>query len=106
MASAFFVWAMNGKALRDQIERALSGGNGLANNLPQSAMLAFFVAVPPIDEQLMVASAVERAAGKCDALIAQADSAVGLLQERRTALISAAVTGKIDVRRAAAEASV
>jgi type I restriction enzyme, S subunit len=28
MTSPFFVWAMNGRALRDQIERALSGGNG------------------------------------------------------------------------------
>jgi type I restriction enzyme S subunit len=35
---------------------------------------------------------------KFDALIAEADRAIGLLQERRTALISAAVTGKIDVR--------
>ncbi|MDY0056737.1 MAG: hypothetical protein RBS46_10620 [Methyloversatilis sp.] len=98
MVNAFFVWAMNGKALRDQIERALSGGNGLANNLPQSAMLAFLVAVPPIDEQQLIASAVEHSVRKCDALIAQAACAVDLLLERRSALISAAVTGKIDVR--------
>lgn len=98
MASTFFVWAMNGKALRDQIERALSGGNGLANNLPQSAMLGFLVAVPPIAEQLAIASAVEDSVRRCDELVAQADCAVDLLLERRAALISAAVTGKIDVR--------
>jgi type I restriction enzyme S subunit len=34
-----------------------------------------------------------------DSLIAEADRAISLLQERRTALISAAVTGKIDVRK-------
>jgi type I restriction enzyme S subunit len=98
MASNFFVWAMNGKTLRDQIERALSGGNGLANNLPQSSMLAFLVAVPPIGEQGVIASTVDHAVSKCDALIAEADGAVALLLERRSALISAAVTGKIDVR--------
>ena len=31
-------------------------------------------------------------------MIDNADSAISLMQERRTALISAAVTGKIDVR--------
>jgi len=35
---------------------------------------------------------------KFDSLIARAESAIALMQERRTALISAAVTGKIDVR--------
>ena len=35
---------------------------------------------------------------KFDELTAEAERAIDLLQERRTALISAAVTGKIDVR--------
>jgi type I restriction enzyme S subunit len=38
------------------------------------------------------------ATNKIDALTAEAQRAIDLLQERRTALISAAVTGKIDVR--------
>ncbi|MEY2876263.1 MAG: hypothetical protein RLZZ373_3634, partial [Pseudomonadota bacterium] len=38
---------------------------------------------------------------RIDALIAEADNARKLIQERRSALISAAVTGKIDVRQAA-----
>jgi type I restriction enzyme S subunit len=37
-----------------------------------------------------------------DALAAEAQKAIDLLQERRTALITAAVTGQIDVRRLAA----
>ncbi len=41
---------------------------------------------------------VLRQRGQLDALIAEAERAIALLQERRTALISAAVTGKIDVR--------
>jgi type I restriction enzyme S subunit len=38
---------------------------------------------------------------KLDTLTAEAQRAIDLLQERRTALISAAVTGQIDVRKAA-----
>jgi hypothetical protein len=41
--------------------------------------------------------------GKIDQLKAKAERAIGLLKERRSALISAAVTGKIDVRDVAAD---
>lgn len=54
--------------------------------------------VPPIDEQTQIMQAVQRNNAKLDALAAEAHRAIDLLQERRTALISAAVTGKIDVR--------
>ena len=45
-----------------------------------------------------IAAFLRTETAKLDALIAEAQSAIDLLQERRTALISAAVTGKIDVR--------
>ena len=61
-------------------------------------MLAFIIATPPLAEQQVIVSHIGQAAKKCDALIAEAESAIALLQERRAALISAAVTGKIDVR--------
>ncbi|MGH2388149.1 MAG: hypothetical protein ACRDIE_08075, partial [Chloroflexota bacterium] len=41
---------------------------------------------------------LERETARIDTLVAEAETAIALLQERRTALISAAVTGKIDVR--------
>lgn len=94
----FFVWALNSYALREQIEQALSGGNGLANNLPQSSLLNFFLCIPPMDEQLTVCSHIDHAISRIDELVEEAGRAIALLQERRTALISAAVTGKIDVR--------
>ena len=46
----------------------------------------------------MIVSFLDREAGKLDRLMAEVQSAITLLQERRAALISAAVTGKIDVR--------
>lgn len=58
-------------------------------------------AVPPLSEQHAIAAFLDRETGKIDALIAKAGEAVAKLKEFRTALISAAVTGKIDVREAA-----
>jgi len=54
--------------------------------------------VPPIDEQAEIVAAVQRETARLDELMVDAERAIALLQERRTALISAAVTGKIDVR--------
>lgn len=56
------------------------------------------VVVPPTDEQVIVLNWIDVKALKFDQLIQDAGVAITLLQERRTALISAAVTGKIDVR--------
>ena len=47
----------------------------------------------------MIVGHIEEEAKKFDELVAEANKAITLLQERRTALISAAVTGKIDVRK-------
>jgi type I restriction enzyme S subunit len=98
MAPRFFVWSMNSRLLRAQIEQAISGAEGLANNLPQSALLRFSIAFPSIDEQYAIVAHLDAATFQVDALITEAQRAIDLLQERRTALITAAVTGQIDVR--------
>jgi len=56
------------------------------------------VAIPQIDEQCAIADHVDRENEKIDALIKKTRQSNTLMRERRTALISAAVTGKIDVR--------
>lgn len=56
------------------------------------------VVVPPVAEQSAIADFVGAEIDKLDVLIAEAIHAIDLLQERRTALISAAVTGKIAVQ--------
>jgi len=96
----FFVAIFNSRVMRSQIERAISGADGLANNLPQSAMKGFFCVVPPSDEQQAIVNFLACETAKFDTLTAEAQHAIDLLQERRTALISAAVTGQIDVRAA------
>ena len=58
-------------------------------------------AVPPIEEQHQIVAYLNAESAKFDTLTTEAQRAIDLLQERRTALISAAVTGQIDVREAA-----
>ena len=56
------------------------------------------VCVPPIEEQKEIEKFCVIQKEKYDQLISNSSAAIMLMQERRTALISAAVTGKIDVR--------
>jgi type I restriction enzyme S subunit len=56
------------------------------------------IPLPPLDQQTDIVAYINRAASQFDTLTAEAQRAIELLQERRSALISAAVTGKIDVR--------
>lgn len=59
------------------------------------------IALPPLTEQLAIADLLDRENTKINTLIARIHEATDRLNELRTALISAAVTGKIDVREAA-----
>ena len=56
--------------------------------------------IPPIEEQKKIATFLDRETAKIDSLIERCEMAIELFKERRTALISDAVTGKIDVRSA------
>ena len=56
------------------------------------------LAVPPLDEQRAIADYLDRETAKIDTLLAKVEAAIDRLREYRAALITAAVTGKIDVR--------
>lgn len=71
-------------------------------SISSSNIMELPVALPPKAEQVAILDLVGGQIAQLDELSQQAKTAVGLLQERRTALISAAVTGKIDVRGASA----
>ncbi len=58
------------------------------------------IPVPPLAEQDAIMQFLADETAKLDALTTEAEKAIELLKERRSALISAAVTGKIDVRKA------
>jgi type I restriction enzyme S subunit len=56
------------------------------------------VPVPPLDEQRRVVEALDEQTTKIDVLITETDRFIELARERRAVLITAAVTGQIDVR--------
>ncbi|WP_120507947.1 restriction endonuclease subunit S [Rahnella bruchi] len=75
------------------------GGNETSQmNLNADIVRKFMVLIPPVSEQKEIVSYLGCNLPQIDTLLERADSVIALLQERRTALISAAVTGKIDVR--------
>lgn len=71
---------------------------GTQQNIGMGVIENLSVTIPPINEQIKIAERLELMTAMFDKLISEANKAISLLQERRTALISAAVTGKIDVR--------
>ncbi|WP_198389323.1 restriction endonuclease subunit S [Roseovarius faecimaris] len=74
------------------------GKFGTQLNLNTETIGAIKVGMPPSNELREILDFLETALLSVDALISEAEKAIALLQERRSALISAAVTGKIDVR--------
>ena len=89
---------LNSNPYRRQVLGAISGAEGLANNLPLAALKEISLALPPVDEQTRIVEAISKGLAQIDSAIADAREAIKLSRERRAALISAAVTGKIDVR--------
>jgi type I restriction enzyme S subunit len=71
---------------------------GLKQGLSLENIKALPVAVPPDGEQAAIVALVEHSTGQLDHLIDEAVLSIELLRERRSALVSAAVTGQIDVR--------
>ena len=57
--------------------------------------------LPPLAEQCAIVSFLDQETAKLDNLIAKVHRVIELLEELRTSLISAAVTGKIDIREEA-----
>jgi type I restriction enzyme S subunit len=72
---------------------------GAVPSLSEGDQGALPILVPPLEEQTQIADFLADETAKIDELVAEAQSAIDLLQERRSALISAAVTGHIDVRQ-------
>ena len=75
-----------------------SGYGGTKIQLSLEDIKELVIAVPPKEEQILIANYIDEKLNQFEHLIKQANKLVMTLQERRTALISSAVTGKIDVR--------
>lgn len=97
----FLEWFFNSQPYREQVIGSISGAEGLANNISISALKNIQIPLPPISEQSRIAVELRRKIDGFSTLETKSRKAIQLLRERRSALISAAVTGKIDVREGA-----
>jgi type I restriction enzyme S subunit len=91
----FYVLQMRG--YRDHLDLH-AHGTANQSSLNISDMLDFVISLPPISEQIEIRDFLNLQENKLKLLEQKSIESGLLLQERRTALISAAVTGKIDVR--------
>jgi len=84
------------RAMVGEFRRLMMGSTHNTIYMPDIKSLRF--ALPSLDQQIEIVEHVRAITREFDALTAEAQRVIDRLQERRTALISAAVTGQIDVR--------
>lgn len=94
--SQWLCYVMNNRVVRHQVEIVQYGAAQEQFNI--SHAVNFLIITPPRQEQSAIVTFLDNETAKIDTLVGEAQQAIGLLKERRSALISAAVTGKIDVR--------
>jgi type I restriction enzyme, S subunit len=95
---AYMALYLNTAAARNQIELGATGASSSMLNIGQGTILEMQMPVPPVRAQREIVEFVEGSSRATAELREEAANAIALLKERRSALISAAVTGKIDVR--------
>ncbi len=99
--SAYLKWYFLSRAGQDEL---MSQGTGsTAVGIKASKLKGLPIAVPPLDEQVEIAGRLETLTFKIDPLITAVREAIALVRERKFSLITAAVTGRIDVRDYSAE---
>jgi type I restriction enzyme, S subunit len=95
-APRFFCYFMNSSA--GQFYFSIESWGAGQHNLSVPIIQEMPVPVPPLEEQTKIVQHVMRVADLVDPVVAKIRDGIDKLSEYRTALISAAVTGKIDVR--------
>ncbi len=96
--SVFLKYHLNTEGFKNFVLNSLVGG--AMTRFTLEIISKFRLITPPLPEQQAIASFLDRETAKIDALSAKVTTAIERLKEYRTALISSAVTGKIDVREA------
>ena len=97
----FLAWTLLSRyVLEAQIE--LESMRAAQPHLNAKELGAVLILLPTDSEQRAIVAFLDRETARLDALVAKVREAIDRVNELRTALISAAVTGKIDVREEAA----
>lgn len=94
--SAFILYGLMSDHFQVQFQTLSTGST--AEGLKASKLPTLRIVTPPPREQVVMAQFLDRETAKIDAMVAKIKTAIERLQEFRTALITSAVTGKMDVR--------
>lgn len=95
VAACYLAWALSAPQSADSF-RELSRGS-TRSRLNLGVVAASRIPVPALDTQHRLVETFRRASGSAASAVADIDAAIALAKERRAALITAAVTGQIDV---------
>ena len=94
--AGYLMWVLNSDTVYQQVLADLAGATSPHVNIGD--IVNFAIPAPSLADQQGIAEHIFRIVHGIDTLVAEAERTSALLRERRAALISAAVTGKIDVR--------
>ena len=98
----YLVLLLRSSPSRAQIESSTSGASSSMQNIGQGVLKNLWVAVPSVSEQLEIVLRIAAATEPLTAAIGRLEREIDLLREYRTRLVADLVTGKFDVREAAA----
>jgi type I restriction enzyme, S subunit len=93
--SRYFMWLMNSEPFYGRIKEETVGAASPRINIP--TVMNVRVPCPPPQEQIQIANDLEIKTARIDALVRRLKHHIRVVAEYRQALISVAVTGKIDV---------
>jgi type I restriction enzyme S subunit len=89
---------LRSRPARSQLAQQATGTSASMQNIDQDALRNLWIALPPLDEQRAIAKRLSCHTSRIDRAREKIEAAIERLREYRTALITAAVTGQIDVR--------
>ncbi|RRV25816.1 restriction endonuclease subunit S [Pseudomonas sp. o96-267] len=98
LSSSFLVAYISSTAVASYWQLAKQGST--FNEVSIATVKELPIPVPPCEEQADIESVLNVSTGRFDALLSKTEHSITLLKERRSALITAAVTGQIDLRKA------
>ena len=97
----YVLYFLRSETIAQQIDSFMVGATIRRINVTQ--IRAFWGCWPPVDEQIIITTYLDRETAKLNAIVDKVETVIERLREYRAALITAVVTGKIDVRKAGVE---
>lgn len=98
----FLVYQLLSRVGRGQIERDARGSSGTMPKISQGHIKSWRILCPPVGEQQRIVDSIDVNCAPVDTAVSRLEREIDLLREYRTRLVADVVTGKLDVREAAA----